>query len=310
MNKILVGVHGRPSIKNVYSLMQNPNVEVWVRRRVRTRTGGIKEYWRVYSNGDSSKYRVEKQPTFNNDTILRWGNEIQIEHPDCIIYNQARAVAAASSKGSARVTLHAAGVSVPEIITNSSQVQDGERVIARPQTHAKGKNLVILTGPREVQNHMSAHPGWYYAKFFPKEREVRAHVAFGKILALMEKPAPSDRNTVAWNRAVVHEEWNAIPWGQYHFNACKEALKAVQALGLDTGGVDVMIRGDEAVVLEVNTAPTLISSPYVSQRYAELLNWLFTPGKKEWIDFNQFKKAQSFSWKHSQLDGGHDGDVD
>ena len=117
----------------------------------------------------------------------------------------------------------------------------------------------------------------------------------------MEKPAPHDKSTVAWNRAVVHEEWEAIPWSEFHFNACLEALKAVQALGLDTGGVDVMIRGDEAVVLEVNTAPTLISSPYVSSRWAEYFNWLFTPGKKEHWDFTQFKKAESFAWKHKQL---------
>ena len=117
----------------------------------------------------------------------------------------------------------------------------------------------------------------------------------------MEKPAPSDKNTVAWNRAVVHEEWNAIPWSEYHYNACLEALKAVNALGLDTGGVDVMIRGDEAKVLEVNTAPTLISSPYVSQRWAEAFDWLFTEGKKEHWDFTKFKDSKSFAWKHSQL---------
>lgn len=300
MNKILVGIHGRPSILNVYSLMNNPDVEVWIRRRVRRKNKSIKEYWRVYSNGDSSKYRVEYHPHFENDVILRWGNEIQIDHPNCKIYNQSKAVALASQKGRARQVMVEAGVNVPRIITTNSQ-NIKFPVIARPQVHAKGKNLIILNNSNELTSFMFDHPDWYYAEFFPKDREVRVHVAHGKALAMMEKPAPKDKSTVAWNRAVVHEEWRAIPWSEYHYNACLEAFKAVEALGLNTGGVDVMIRGDEAVVLEVNTAPTLISSPYVSQRWAEYFNWLFrSTDRKSW-DYKQFKKAESFVWKHQQL---------
>lgn len=302
MNKILVGIHGRPSIKNVYSLMANPEVEVWVRRRVRRKDKSIKEYWRVYSNGDSSKYRVEYHPRFQNDVILRWGNEIQIEHPNCKIYNESRAIALASQKGRARQIMFEAGVRVPRIVVPVDQ-NIHFPVIARPQVHAKGKNIVVLNNITEFRNFYNSHSDWYFAEFYPKDREVRCHVAHGKILAMMEKPAPSDKSTIAWNRAVVHEEWTAIPWGDYHFNACLEALKAVEALGLNTGGVDVMIRGDEAVVLEVNTAPTLISSPYVSQRWSEYFNWLFRTSERTPWDYKQFKKADSFAWKHQQLRG-------
>lgn len=302
MNKILVGIHGRPSIKNVYSLMNNPEVEVWVRRRVRRKDKSIKEYWRVYSNGDSSKYRVEYHPRFENDVILRWGNEIQIEHPNCKIYNESRAIALASQKGRARQIMFEAGVRVPRIVVPVDQ-NIHFPVIARPQVHAKGKNIVVLNNITEFRNFYNSHSDWYFAEFYPKDREVRCHVAHGKILAMMEKPAPSDKSTIAWNRAVVHEEWTAIPWGDYHFNACLEALKAVEALGLNTGGVDVMIRGDEAVVLEVNTAPTLISSPYVSQRWSEYFNWLFRASERTPWDYKQFKKADSFAWKHQQLRG-------
>jgi hypothetical protein len=296
MNKILVGIHGRPSIKNVYSLMKNTAVELWVRRRVKG-----KEYWRVYTNGISDKYRVEYSPSFAGDTILRWGNEIVINHPDCKIYNQARGIQNASAKGRARTQLNDAGIKVPTIVTNENCASVHYPVIARPQTHAKGKNIVILKTVAEYRDFQRAHSDWYFAEFYPKDREVRVHVWFGKVLAMMEKPAPKDKTTVAWNRAVVNEEWNAINWSDYHYNACLEALKAVETLGLDSGGVDVMIRGEEAVVLEVNTAPTLISSPYVSGRYAEAFNWLFTGGEKNHWDFTQFKKAESFAWKHNQL---------
>lgn len=300
MNKILVGIHGRPSIKNVYSLMNNPNVEVWVRRRVKLKKGGVKEYWRVYSEGDSSKYRVEYHPHFENDVILRWGNEIQIEHPGCIIYNQSKAIALASQKGRARQVMFEAGVRVPRIVVPVDQNIQFP-VIARPQVHAKGKNIIVLNDLNEFRNFYNSHRDWYFAEFYPKDREVRVHVFMGKALAMMEKPAPANKSTIAWNRAVVHEEWTAIPWGEYHFNACLEALKAVEALGLNTGGVDVMIRGEEAVVLEVNTAPTLISSPYVSQRWAEAFNWLFRTRERNSWDYKQFKKADSFAWKHQQL---------
>jgi glutathione synthase/RimK-type ligase-like ATP-grasp enzyme len=38
----------------------------------------------------------------------------------------------------------------------------------------------------------------------------------------------------------------------------------VAALGLDFGGVDVMVKDNVAYVIEVNTAPTLNSSDYVA----------------------------------------------
>lgn len=47
------------------------------------------------------------------------------------------------------------------------------------------------------------------------------------------------------------------------------AKKAVAALGLDFGGVDVVVHKDQPYILEVNTAPQL--TPFTCKRLAELL---------------------------------------
>ena len=47
------------------------------------------------------------------------------------------------------------------------------------------------------------------------------------------------------------------------------AKKAVQSLGLDFGGVDVIVHKELAYILEVNTAPQL--TPHTAKRLAELI---------------------------------------
>lgn len=298
---ILVGVHGRPSIKSMYAQMEDKSVELHVRRRnPKTK----KEYFRVYKNGDAVNHTIVplNEISYENCTIVRWGNCVQVPLNNCIVYNKSEAIALASNKGHTRQVLSDKGVAVPVIVKPVNAGNVKYPIIARPQAHAKGKNVVILKTQNDYNNHRNNNNNWYYAEFFPKDREIRVHVAFGKVVAVMEKPAPKDKSTVAWNRAVVHEEWNAVKWSDYPFEACKQALLSVKALGLDTGGVDVMIKGKEAKVLEINTAPTLISSPYVTKRYAMLMDWLFRNNKrrKHW-DFETFKKADSFAWKNNQL---------
>lgn len=295
---IIVGLHGRPSIKKVFSMMEDSSVEVHVRRRV-PKTG--KELMRIYRNNNPNTYDkvLVTDMHYVGCTIIRWGNCVVLNTTDCKIYNHSDAIAKASSKGRTRVLLQEAGVDVPTIVNDG--VSTVFPVIARPQTHAKGKNIVVLKSQSELTEFYRSHRDWYYAEFFAKDREVRVHVAFGKILCVMEKPAPADKSMVAWNKAQVHLEWNAIRWSEYPKNACLQALNAVKALGMDTGGVDVMIKGDVAKVLEVNTAPTLLSTEYTAKRYAMFFDWLFRkPNRKHW-DYSTFKKAESYAWKNGQL---------
>lgn len=123
----------------------------------------------------------------------------------------------------------------------------------------------------------------------------------------MEKHNPSN-GSIAWNRAINDTEpFTRISQTQADeqnlLSVLQEAIKAVNALGLDMGGVDVMLdRNGVAYVLEVNTAPTLNSSPRVAEMWAKYWEWLLrVPSRRDHWDFLQFRKASSLFWKQDQL---------
>jgi len=132
-------------------------------------------------------------------------------------------------------------------------------------------------------------------------------VAHNKVLAVMEKVKPNNGN-IAWNRAqnetepFIYVSWNQLDDDKLK-NVLLEAIKAVEALELDMGGVDVMLKDDTAYVLEVNTAPTLNSSPYVAKRWGLYWNWLLSSDvrRKKW-NYNKLKKSKSLMWKNFQLE--------
>ncbi len=301
MITILVGRDGRPSMKKVFALMKSEG-SLTV-RRIPPRTK--KPYLRVYTGSDIDKFA--KKPvdelTLASNKIIRWGNRIEgTTDKSTIVYNKSEAIAKATNKKLSRQLFIKDKVRTANLVTPDTIKDSQYPVIARPSTHAKGKNFIILRSIDEFRTHFTANDpnGWYYSEFINKEREFRVHCAHGKILAVMEKTKGGDK--IAWNRAVTGEPFTRIPVDQYPFSVCFQALKAVKILGLDFAGVDVMLFGKEGVVLEVNTSPTLNSSDFVSQQYAKYFDWLNRQEKRRdhW-DFTKFKSADSFQWKNFQL---------
>jgi glutathione synthase/RimK-type ligase-like ATP-grasp enzyme len=301
---ILVGVHGRPSLRNTYSKMTTDNSTLLVRRRIVKRN---KEWFRKYTNFSNNNFVKEKidSVSFKNSILIRWGNAIQVDNDSStIVYNEAKAIALASNKKRSREVFIEKNVNTPRLLTPSSE-NLRYPVIARPSTHAKGSNFVILNNLREFESHYNRYHslGWYYSEFIDKVREFRIHCAHGKILNYLEKPNPKN-GSVAWNRARNGgEAFENVGWNDYNMACGIEAIKAVKALGLDFGGVDVMLDSEgKAWVLEVNTSPTLNSSEYSMQRYAMYFDWLFRSNtKREHWNINDFKKAKSLAWKNFQL---------
>lgn len=300
---ILVGIHGRPSLRNTYSKMQTSNSRLVVRRRIR-KTG--REWFRVYDNFNSQTFNKVKIDNFrfNNSIIIRWGNAIQIDTPGSIIYNEAKAIALASNKKRSREVFIENEISTPRPVTpNSTSIS--YPIIARPSTHAKGRNFVVLNNLSEFTRHYNINEpqGWYYSEFVDKVREFRIHCAHGKILNYLEKPNPSN-GSIAWNRARNGgDPFENVKWSDYNMACGIEAIKATRALGLDFAGIDVMLdREGRAYVLEANTSPTLNSSEYSMQRYAMYFDWLFRSNtKREHWDVSKFKKPESLAWKNFQL---------
>lgn len=302
---ILVGVHGRPSMKKVYAQMQSDSTLKVVRR-----PKNKKEYVRVYDNHNIDVLRKEPlhELDLSNNIVIRWGNRIEAQtNNQTVVYNKSENVKKATDKKLTRQILLENKVRIPRMFSDQDYLANTLTfpIIARPSIHAKGKNFVIIKNKEDFIIHYKKYDalGWYYSEFIDKEREFRVHCAHGKILAVMEKPKGEG---IAWNRAVVGEPFVKVKQEDYIFTVCFQALKATKALGLDFGGVDVLLKykkdRPEAYVLEINTSPTLNSSDWVSSQYAKYFDLLARNNKRlEHWDFSQFEVAKSFAWKQDQL---------
>jgi len=310
---ILTGKHGRPSTKLAWSFLRtdksNP-ITLVQRRQFTKKNGKFVQYYRTFGDteqyDESQLYQLKfKNFNFDNSVIIRWGTRENIKANNSIIYNKAGAIANATDKLVSRQLFIKKGVNTPRLLNQVDDYVNGI-IIARPLIHSKGKNFVVLNNRQELENHWRA--GWYYSEFIDKVREFRVHVGHSKVLALMEKHNPKNGN-IAWNRAVNSSEpFTRITQSQSDeqklLPVLQEAIKAVNALGLDMGGVDVILDSSGiAYILEVNTAPTLNSSPRVAEMWAKYWGWLLrVPSKRDHWDFLAFKKASSLFWKQDQLE--------
>lgn len=293
-----MGKDGRPSMIGTYSKMLSDST-LMVRRRVTTRLGRIKEWFRQYTNHNINiRTKVKTNlADFRDSIIIRWGNRIEVDLTGSITYNKASAIALATDKKESRRVLAEAGVSVPRALLPESE-NINYPVIARPRVHAKGRNFVLLNNRGDFYAHwIRNNADWYYSEFVDKVSEFRVHCAHGRILNYLEKPNPGN-DQIAWNRAVNGEAFTNVKWSDYNSAVALECLKAVQALGLDFGGVDVILDKDnKPYILEVNTSPTLNSSEYSMTRYAKYFDWLGKTGKRrEHFELKEFKKSSNYAW--------------
>lgn len=306
MNVILVGDTGRSSMLGVFAQMpKNPDNFLFMRRRPRLGSA----FFRKYS--DSENFTKVKTAELKNSIVIRYGTRLEANVSGSIVYNESQAIAKASNKLAAREIFIREGVSTVPLIkkepsSNKFNISNIDPsyfpIIARPFTHSKGKDFVVLNTIEELNNHYEKYgylKEWYYSGYIKKTAEFRVHAAHGKILSVMAKPIPEDPNQLAWNRALNEESFLPVPWTEWNYEVCVQGLNAVKALGLDFAGVDVIFKDGVAYVLEVNTSPSLNTSPYMTTKYAQYFNWLFaSPTKREHFDYTAFKKVDSISWKN------------
>lgn len=296
---ILVAKDGRPSMKGVFTKMIS-NTDLFVRRRVTSRkTGRVRQWFRKYINANVdvlTKIKIEAVD-FTDKIIIRWGNRIEADLNNSIVYNKAEAIAKGSDKKLTRQIFVEKGISTPRAV-NPQSLDINYPVIARPRTHAKGRNFITLNNLQDFQRHYNNNNGnWYYSEFVDKVKEYRVHCAHGRILNYLEKPNPGD-GQIAWNRAINGEAFTNVNWDSYDSKIALECLKAVEALGLDFGGVDVIVNANGTpYILEVNTSPTLNSSEYSMTRYAKYFDWLAkSPTRREHFELKEFKKPSNYAW--------------
>lgn len=205
---------------------------------------------------ERSRYRPKA-----NHLVVNWGNaEPNVAIGDSVL-NKPLAVGVAVNKLTAFRVMQEAGVSVPEFTTDvnvaRAWAQDEKVVFCRTLLRSsEGKGIVLARTPAEVV----AAP--LYTKRVAKRDEFRVHVFKGEVIDAVQKRLRRDAQNDANHNAFIRNHDNG--WVFAHENvvvpdaAKAEAIKAVEALNLDFGAVDLAVTARGRVyVFEVNTAPGL-----------------------------------------------------
>lgn len=120
-------------------------------------------------------------------------------------------------------------------------------------------DMGLLSGNIPLNTSVPSAP-LYTKGIFGNRREYRVHVFKNKIIHVAQKRRRNGFSDIPEYNNLVrnhHTGWIYSTHNTAELNIAGkcEALKAVEALGLDFGAVDIITNRDDAWVLEVNTAP-------------------------------------------------------
>lgn len=133
-------------------------------------------------------------------------------------------------------------------------VMKGKTLIGRPDYHSRGRGYWFIRTTEDLTKALRGtrrkKAATHFMEFVEAEHEVRVHIFKGKSIRISEKSFfTNDRG---------ERDYTTIKPTVNVKYARRAAKKAVEALGLDFGAVDVLVKSDGTpYVLEVNAAPGL-----------------------------------------------------
>jgi len=309
MNVIIVGANGRPSILDMIQTYPFKSEVIVLTYKRNRKTGGT--FWTRINSSDKGKkqLRLSTAPTFTHeDKIIMWGTRIQINLNGAMVFNSPANANNASNKKIAREIFEKENIAAPKLIHNNELHTASYPLIIRKDRHRAGIGFNIVNNDIEALKIIKGmNEGEYYmSEIYPKTEEYRVHCGSGKALLVKRKPEPNDKSIVAWNFHQNELPWTTIERKNYDHEMVSLALRAVDAVGLDFGAVDVMshpikgYNGPKHVVVEINTAPSY--TPYLIEKYGAYFDLLFsTKDKFDKWDHSKFTKGTSLAWKNKQL---------
>lgn len=203
--------------------------------------------WGCSSFGESLQSRIIGSPPWN--------------HPSCVAVAINKLTTLRRLDGKVRITPYTD--SQAQALT---WLQEGHRTVIRSELRGSGGYGISIASPG-----CDVPEAPLYTQFVESTHEYRVHV-FGDaaILCQLKEPRAARYNNQirtsknGWRYSVVDTPEDVRA----------QACKAVRALGLSFGAVDILWDGQAAYVLEVNTAPGL-TSPSVTA-YAQAIGNLLT----------------------------------
>ncbi len=209
--------------------------------------------------------------------VINWGHTQPPLNIGVQVLNRPVAVVNAVNKAVALAQLYGANIAIPDFTTNVNEARQwfdtdpNTVVFCRTLLRSSGgKGIVIAKSAAELVN------APLFTKRVKKRDEYRVHVFQGAVIDVAHKRLKNGKATEENRNAYVRNHENG--WIFAHQNVvCPDnvkeiAVKAVNALSLDFGAVDIGVnKAGEAFVFEVNTAPGLENQQTI-QAYINAFN--------------------------------------
>jgi glutathione synthase/RimK-type ligase-like ATP-grasp enzyme len=199
-----------------------------------------------------------------NDLIINWGNggqPISWRFPDAGLNSPAQ-VNVAGNKLLSFEKFKQFDIDTPEWThsrdTARAWLADGHTIIERHVLRGhSGEGIKVIRPDDPMSNDVPL-----FVKYKKKKNEYRVHVFNGTVLFTQEKRRERDRERSA-DESLIRSHANGWVFCRENIESDGRrdalAIKAIEALGLDFGAVDIIYnqKEDKYYVLEVNTAPGL-----------------------------------------------------
>lgn len=195
------------------------------------------------------------------DTVINWGRTDLPELRSRVL-NKGVSVRLAANKLATFTRLRESGVPTCLFSTDVLEAREWAKtstVFGRRQLGAREGRGITLFGPNHGPIPEDADFP-LYTKFWKADREVRYHVFRDKVIDVQEKRRRrnEDRLPKSFYIRSHNNGWIFAREGvEQHPGARDAAIRALGALGLDFGAIDLRILGNSCAILEVNTAPGL-----------------------------------------------------
>jgi glutathione synthase/RimK-type ligase-like ATP-grasp enzyme len=210
------------------------------------------------------------------DILVRWGCTSTISREEnTLILNEAKAIHIVNDKIEFRKILQEHELCPFTFFEVKDAVYP---CIVRKRQHAQGKYLYVIQDEAALIDLIEqlGEDNWYGSELIKKSKEFRVFVGSGRVIWVANK-IPGNPDDIAWNVA-QGGKFEVVKFDDWHLRSVKAAIKAWELSGLDFGGVDVIVNGDnKAYVVEINSAPSQ-TSPYRQQCCAKYFDYIVENG--------------------------------
>lgn len=226
-----------------------------------------------------------------DDVLIRYGNVTYPKYDKYfgVVMNKVNSIKLNCDKLRAYQMLMDAGISLPEMWTNSRLIQ--YPALRRKKKHSRANDIVIMTSADKFVR------GDFYTKFIESSREYRVHIFDGKCIRLSLK-VPSSEGTESDLIKSSSTGWTLSDHYNHIIDVEREIIavskRALEVLGLDFGCCDILVEKNtnKVYLLEVNTSPRL--ARYGRECYTKAIIDKFDLEQDE----EEVKLGMIFTWEY------------